>query len=78
MRTETLRGLVYLERDAPTSRFFDTLKSEHSDGWATIWRYVKPMRGGFVEARGQGRVGVYLEKVNAKRGSAGRNRVIPA
>jgi hypothetical protein len=38
----------------------------------------KPMRGGFVEARGQGRVGVYLEEVNAKRGTAGRNRVIPA
>jgi hypothetical protein len=33
--------LVYLERDAPTTWFFDTLKSEHSDGRATVWRYVQ-------------------------------------
>jgi hypothetical protein len=78
MRTETSKGLVCLERDALTTRFFDTLKSEHSDRRATVWRYVKPMRGGFVEARGQGRDGVYLGEVNARRGSAGRNRVIPA
>jgi hypothetical protein len=31
-----------------------------------------------VEARGQGRVGVHLGEVNAKRGSAGSNRVTPA
>jgi hypothetical protein len=69
---------VCLERDAPTARFFDTLKSEHDDGRETVWRRVKPMRGGFVEARGRGRVGVNLGEVNAARGSAGRYRVTPA
>jgi hypothetical protein len=69
---------VCLERDIPTTRFFDTLKSEHNDGRETVWRCVKPMRGGFVEARSQGRVGVSLGEVNATRGSAGRHRVTPA
>jgi hypothetical protein len=31
-----------------------------------------------VEARSRGRVGVYLEEVNARRGSADSNRVTPA
>jgi hypothetical protein len=63
---------VCLETVTPTTRFFDTLKSEHNEGRATVSRCVKPMRGGFVEARGRGRVGVYLEEVNVKRGSAAR------
>jgi hypothetical protein len=69
---------VCLERDASTTRFFDTLKSEHNEGRETVLRCAKPMRGGFVEARGQGRVGVDLGEVNVKRGSAARYRVTPA
>jgi hypothetical protein len=41
MRTGTSRGLVCLERDAPTTRFFDTLKSEHNEGRATVQRCVQ-------------------------------------
>jgi hypothetical protein len=78
MRTGTSRGLVRLERDAPTTRFFDTLKSEHNDERVTVQRCGKPMRGGFVEARGRDRVGVDLGEVKARRGSAGRYRVTPA
>ena len=33
--------MVCLERDASTTRFFETLKSEHNDGRATVWRCVK-------------------------------------
>jgi hypothetical protein len=36
-----LRGMVRLERDAPTSRFFDTLKSEHDDERETVQRRVE-------------------------------------
>jgi hypothetical protein len=69
---------VCLERDAPPTWFFDTLKSEHNDGRETDRRCVKPMRGGFVEARSRGRVGANLKEANAKRGSAARTRVTPA
>jgi hypothetical protein len=78
MRTGTSGRLVCLGRDALTTRFFDTLKSEHDVGRVTVLRCEKPMRGGFVEARGQGRVGVNLGEVNVKRGSAARYRVTPA
>jgi hypothetical protein len=78
MRTGTSRRLVCLERDSPTTRFFETLKSEYNERRETVWRCTKPMRGGFVEARGQDRVGADLGEVNVKRGSAARYRVTPA
>jgi len=60
-----------------TLRFFDTLKSEHGDGFRPSV-VNKPMRGGSVEARSQGRSGETLEEENAKRGSTGSHRVTPA
>jgi hypothetical protein len=39
---------------------------------------LKPMRGGFVEARGRGPKGEFLEGVKARRGSAGGHRVTAA
>ena len=44
-----------------TLRFFDTLKSEHGDGFRPSV-VNKPMRGGSVEARGRGRSGETLEE----------------
>jgi len=41
MRTGTSWRVVCLERDAPIPRFFETLKSEYSDGWETTWRCMK-------------------------------------
>jgi hypothetical protein len=60
-----------------TLRFFDTLKSEHGDGFRPSV-VTKPMRGGSVETRGRGRSGETLEEENAKRGSTGSPRVTPA
>jgi hypothetical protein len=70
--------VVCLERDRPVPRFFDTLKSEYSDGWETAWRCIKAherrLRGSTrPRPRGESH-----GEVNAKRGSASRYRVTPA
>jgi hypothetical protein len=79
-RTQTSGRSAALERGKPTHRFFETLESTHDHGWHIRMSFgvmEKPMRGGFVEARSQGRWGEYLGEVNAKRGSAAGPRVTP-